>query len=55
METKTKAEAEGRAAPETQATKDRRDREGMAPGRITLIDVAEALMRRCCGQALQTF
>jgi hypothetical protein len=40
-----KAEAEGRAAPETQATKDRRDKEGITLGRITLIDEAEALVR----------
>jgi hypothetical protein len=41
----TKAEAERRAAPETQATNDRRHKEDITPGRITLIDEAEALMR----------
>ena len=41
----TKAEAEGRAAAETQATKDRRDKEGITLGRITLIEEAQALMR----------
>jgi hypothetical protein len=40
----TKAEAEGRAAAETQATNDRRDKEGITLGRITLIEEAQALM-----------
>jgi hypothetical protein len=41
METTT-AEAEGSAAAETQATKDRRDKEGMTLGRIALIEEAQA-------------
>lgn len=42
METKAEA-AGGRAEAEMQATNDRRDKEGITLGRITLIDQAEAL------------